>query len=191
MKNDILVYVFDGYADWEPAYVCSELNRQDSPFQIKTISLDKQPKKSMGGFCVMPDYDISNYPKKFKLLIIPGGDSWLAGENTDILPVVDYAARQQIPIAAICAATSFLAENAYLDHVKHTGNTLEFMKKGAPSYRGEDFYVEEQAVSDGGIVTANGTAALEFAREIFFLLHVKNPQEIEDWYHFNKVGFYH
>ena len=40
MKNDILVYVFDGYADWEPAYVCSELNRQDSPFQVKTISLD-------------------------------------------------------------------------------------------------------------------------------------------------------
>lgn len=65
------------------------------------------------------------------------------------------------------------------------------MKKQAPHYCGEDFYVEEQAVSDGGIVTANGIAALEFAREIFFLLHVKNPQEIEDWYHFNKVGFYH
>ncbi|MGT2924661.1 type 1 glutamine amidotransferase family protein [Streptococcus caviae] len=191
MKNDILVYVFDDYADWEPAYVCSELNRQDSPFQIKTIGSDKQPKKSMGGFRVIPDYDLTDYPKDFKLLIIPGGDSWLEGKNTEILPVVDYAVCHRIPIAAICAATNFLAENAYLNHVRHTGNTLEFIKKAAPHYRGEDFYIEEQAVSDGGVVTANGTAALEFAREIFLLLNSKNPQEIEDWYHFTKVGFYH
>lgn len=191
MKNDILVYVFDDYADWEPAYVCAELNRQDSPFQIKTIGLDKEPKISMGGFRVIPDHDLMDYPKEFKLLIIPGGDSWLAGKNTEILPVVDYAVRHHIPIAAICAATNVLAENGYLDHVKHTGNTLEWMKEQAPHYRGEAFYVEEQAVSDGGIVTANGTAVLEFAREIFFLLNVKTPQEIEEWYHFNKVGFYH
>lgn len=191
MKNDILVYVFDDYADWEPAYVCAELNRQDSPFQIKTIGLDKEPKRSMGGFRVIPDYDLMDYPKEFKLLIIPGGDSWLAGKNTEILPVVDYAVRHHIPIAAICAATNVLAENGYLDHVKHTGNTLEWMKEQAPHYRGEAFYVEEQAISDGGIVTANGTAALEFAREIFFLLDVKTPQEIEEWYHFTKVGFYH
>lgn len=191
MKNDILVYVFDDYADWEPAYVCAELNRQDSPFQIKTIGLDKEPKRSMGGFRVIPDYDLMDYPKEFKLLIIPGGDSWLAGKNIEILPVVDYAVRHHIPIAAICAATNVLAENGYLDHVKHTGNTLEWMKEQAPHYRGEAFYAEKQAVSDGGIVTANGTAVLEFAREIFFLLNVKTPQEIEEWYHFNKVGFYH
>lgn len=191
MKNDILVYVFDDYADWEPAYVCSELNRQDSPSQIKTIGLDKEPKTSMGGFRMIPDYNLMDYPKEFKLLIIPGGDSWLAGKNIEILPVVDYAVRHHIPIAAICAATNVLAENGYLDCVKHTGNTLEWMKEQAPHYRGEAFYVEEQAVSDGGIVTANGTAALEFAREIFLLLNVKTPQEIEEWYHFNKVGFYH
>lgn len=191
MKNDILVYVFDDYADWEPAYVCAELNRQDSPFQIKTIGLDKEPKRSMGGFRVIPDHDLMDYPKEFKLLIIPGGDSWLAGKNTEILPVVDYAVRHHIPIAAICAATNVLAENGYLDHVKHTGNTLEWMKEQAPHYCGEAFYVEEQAVSNGGIVTANGTATLEFAREIFFLLDVKTPQEIEEWYHFTKVGFYH
>ena len=191
MKNDILVYVLDDYADWELACVCSELNRQDNPFQIKTIGSDKQPKKSMGGFRVIPDHDLTDYPKDFKLLIIPGGDSWLEGKNREILPVVDYAVCHQIPIAAICAATNFLAENSYLDHVKHTGNTLEFMKKAAPHYRGEDFYIEKQAVSDAGIVTANGTATLEFAREILLLLNIKNPQEIEDWYHFNKLGFYH
>ncbi|EHJ52537.1 type 1 glutamine amidotransferase family protein [Streptococcus macacae] len=191
MKNDILVYIFDGYADWEPAYVCSELNRQDSPFQIKTIGANKQPKKSMGGFCLIPDYDISDYPEDFKMLIIPGGDSWLAEKNTEILPVVDYAAHHRILLAAICAATNFLAQNGYLDHVKHTGNTLELMKENAPHYQGEDFYVEEQAVSDGGIVTANGTAALEFAREIMLLLDFKNSKEIKDWYDFNKLGFHH
>ena len=26
MKKEVLVFIFDGYADWESAYICSELN---------------------------------------------------------------------------------------------------------------------------------------------------------------------
>lgn len=55
MKKEVLVFIFDGYADWESAYVCSELNAPETGFAIKTLSLDKEPKTSMGGFQVIPD----------------------------------------------------------------------------------------------------------------------------------------
>ena len=43
---------------------------------------------------------------------------------------------------------------------------------------------------EGNIVTANGTAQLEFARECLLALEVGTPQEVEAWYGFNKSGFY-
>ena len=46
------------------------------------------------------------------------------------------------------------------------------------------------AVSDNGVITANGTASLEFTKEV--LLSLKNiPNEtIEKWYQFHKLGCY-
>ena len=36
MKKEILVFIFDGYADWEPAYVCAELNSSDTDYVVRT-----------------------------------------------------------------------------------------------------------------------------------------------------------
>jgi len=52
-----------------------------------------------------------------------------------------------------------------------------------------DCYIHEQAVSDGCIVTANGSAALEFAKELLLLLENDTPECIEMYYQFNKQGF--
>ena len=48
--KQILVFIFDGYADWEPAYVCAQLNAPGTGYAVKTIGLDRAPKVSMGGF---------------------------------------------------------------------------------------------------------------------------------------------
>ncbi len=54
-----------------------------------------------------------------------------------------------------------------LNGVRHTGNGLEQLKLwGRENYTNLEGYIHEQAVSDGGIVTANGSAALEFAKEL-------------------------
>lgn len=50
-------------------------------------------------------------------------------------------------------------------------------------------YVHEQAVSDHRIVTANGSATLEFARELLLLLKNDTPDRIEMYYQFHKQGF--
>ena len=48
--------------------------------------------------------------------------------------------------------------------------------------------MNEQAVSDKRIVTANGTGYLEFAKELLLLLENDTPEQIEMFYCFNKEG---
>lgn len=190
MKKEVLVFIFDGYADWESAYICAEINLPESDYIVKTLSLDKEPKISMGGFRVIPDYSVSDYPKDFAMLLLIGGYAWMKQKNNAVKPVVAYAVEQHIPVGAICNAANFMAENGYLDTIRHSGNTLEFMKSQSPHYKGDSNFIEEQAVCDSNIITANGTASLEFAREIMLCLNVKTAEKIEEWYKFNKVGFY-
>lgn len=190
MKKEVLVFIFDGYADWESAYVCSELNASKTGYAVKTISLDTEPKTSMGGFRILPDYSVDDFPADFSLLILIGGEAWVEQRNNAVLPVVKHAMEKHIPIGAICNAAYFMAENGYLDNIKHSGNTLEYMKAQAPHYKGDLGFIEKQAVCDSSIITANGTGTLEFTREILLLLKVKPEHEILDWYTFNKSGFY-
>ena len=114
----------------------------------------------------------------------------MEGKNNDIKIVVDYAVNNHIPVGAICGATLFMGENGYLDNRKHSSNTLELLKVQAPHYKGENNYVERQVVSDDNIITANGTATLEFAKEIMLNLNTDSVDKIEEWYKFNKFGFY-
>jgi len=191
MKKEVLVFIFDGYADWEPAYVCAELNAQETGYVVKTISLNKAPKVSMGGFRVIPDYTVDEYPKEFGLLILSGGYAWMERKNDGVLPIVRYAIKNEIPVGAICNAANFMAENGYLDSIQHTGNTLEFMQSQAPHYKGAQKFLEKQAVCDANIITANGSGTLEFAKEILHLLHAESDEKISEWYDLNKFGFYH
>ena len=48
--------------------------------------------------------------------------------------------------------------------------------------------MNEQAVSDNHIVTANGTGYLEFAKELLLLLKNDTPEQIDMFYRFNKLG---
>lgn len=38
--------------------------------------------------------------------------------------------------------------------------------------------------------TANGTAPMEFAREILYALQAAGEDQITDWYNFHKLGYY-
>ena len=190
MKKEVLVFIFDGYADWESAYACAELNDPQTEYTVKTLSLDKQEKISMGGFKVLPDYSVEDFPKEFSLLLLTGGYAWMQQLNDAALPVVKYAVARNIPVAAICNAANFMAQQGYLDQIAHSGNTVSFMQQQAPRYKGADRFLEKQAVSDKNIITANGSATLEFARDILLLLKAKPEAEILKWYKMHKDGYY-
>ena len=144
----------------------------------------------MGGFRIIPDYSVSDYPKNFEMLLLIGGDAWKKHKNDDIQPVVEYAIKYHIPVAAICNAVNFMVEKGYLDNIRNSGNTLDYMKSQAPHYKGDCNFIEKQTVCDSGIITANSTASLEFAKEIMLYLKVKPVEKIDEWYRFNKLGFY-
>ncbi|MBD1371431.1 glutamine amidotransferase [Hazenella sp. IB182357] len=187
----VFVFITDGFADWEASYVTAELNKPETGFQVQTIAIDKEPKVSMGGLTVLPDYSLQDFSfeLKFAILIIPGGTGWREPKNHQAEKLVKYCFEQGIPVAAICDATTFLGDHGFLDHYAHTGNSLPYLKEGAPNYRGDEKYVAAQSVLDGGLITANGSGAIEFSRDILHKLGVLEGKDLEEWYDLFKKGF--
>ncbi|WP_405173271.1 type 1 glutamine amidotransferase family protein [Paenibacillus sp. FSL H8-0260] len=188
MRKEVLMFLSNGYADWESGYISAELNKPESEYKVSTVALTSDNVKSMGGFTVVPDYTIDSLPAQYEMLILIGGTGWK--DNSAITPVIEKCLQESVPIAAICDATTFLAEHGYLDNIPHTGNSLDYLKQNAPNYKGEANYIEKQAVSSEYIITANGTASLEFAREVMKKLEGFPIEAVEGWYKFFKDGFY-
>ncbi|KRL55867.1 ThiJ-PfpI [Furfurilactobacillus rossiae] len=66
--------LLDQYADWEGAYLSSQLN-QKKDWQVRTASI-KSSVKSIGGFTTQVDDLISDVPEHIDLLVLIGGNSW-------------------------------------------------------------------------------------------------------------------
>ena len=138
-----------------------------------------------------PDYDIDNIPENIniKLLLIPGGLSWDNTEYKKYCKIIRYCLENNILTAAICNGVTFLADNGFLDNRRHTGNTLEYLKQYAPAYKGDKEYVESQSFIYENLITANGSAAVEFSRDILKKLNIFSPEEMENWFYMYKKGF--
>lgn len=195
MGSEILFVLLDDFADWEGAYIASCLNAGVEPgrasrYCVKTVSITKNPVSSIGGFRVLPDYDIHDIPANHAGLVLIGGMRWFTPEAALLVPVVKAALVGKKLVAGICNASVFLGMHGFLNDVKHTSNGLDYLKKYAgANYTGELRYVDKPAVRDENIVTANGFAALEFSREILYALEADSPEKIEAYYKFNKFGF--
>jgi len=123
--------------------------------------------------------------------VLIGGYGWMNEEAVSkVVPIVKNAIDKGILVGAICNAASFMAKCGFLNEVKHTGNGLDQLKLwGGEHYTNEQGYVDAQAVSDNRIVTANGSASLEFAKEMLLLLENDPVEGIEIWYQFFKQGY--
>ncbi len=74
MKKNILFVILEGFADWEAAYLSSAIRTFNAnEYDVKTVSLEKNAVESIGGFRVIPDYDIHDMPKDYEALILIGG----------------------------------------------------------------------------------------------------------------------
>lgn len=195
MEKEIVFVLLDEFADWEAAFLAPALCAGVMPgrpasYAVKYMSPGGQPVRSIGGLRVTPDYDASALPEGCAGLILVGGMQWASAGAERIAPLVGEALKRGIPVGAICNAASFMAAHGFLNGVRHTGNTVEMLKKwGGANYMGEALYEERQAVRDGNIVTANGTGYLEFTRECLLVLKADTPDRIEASYKFNKYGF--
>jgi putative intracellular protease/amidase len=171
------LFVFDGFADWEPASALAELRRSFG-FSVQTVGLTRNPVKSMGGVKMLPDLLIGEAePDLTGILILPAGDAWMRGEMKEVTALVKAVIGAGKPVAAICAATLSLAHAGLLDDHRHTSNGNGFIPKYVPKYRGQELYQKLRAIRDGNVITANGLAPFSFAAEIF---RTVAPDRIDD-----------
>lgn len=195
MNETVLFVLLDDYADWEAGSLAAALNEEPEGegrrFDVKTVSLTKEPVKSIGGFTVLPDYGIDDAPETFAGLILIGGNSWRKDGSERVMGLVDKALRQQAVLGAICDATVFLGKNGLLNDVPHTSNHLDDLQDTAGNrYTNKAHYLEKQAVRSGRLITANGSAFLEFGKEVLEALNAAPRPEIDEWYGFFKKGYY-
>lgn len=187
-KRKCYLFVFNGYADWEPALAIATLNKY-SDFSIHSFSPAGLPVRSMGGIKVQPEASLADVdPKTVDLLILPGGEVWGEGGNEEIAPLVRELARRKKNIAAICDATLFLARHGYLDRTWHTSNGPQYLPGKVPAYKGKHYFENLPCVVDENIITANGAGMIEFTVEILRQQNVIDEITIGKIYDLYKSG---
>lgn len=196
MTKEILYILLPEYADHEAAYLMQAINvdqyaLKDNPKYVNRIvapTLD--PVKSIGGIRAIPDYSFDSMPKDYAALVLVGGLGWTKPIADKVEPIVRRAVAEHKIVGAICNGASFMAKCGLLNDIQHTGNGVSQLKAwGADNYTNSKGYINRQAVSDNNIVTANGSAALEFAKELLTLLENDTPEATEMFYQFHKRGF--
>ncbi|QKW01651.1 type 1 glutamine amidotransferase family protein [Streptomyces sp. NA02536] len=179
-RKPVHLAVYDTFADWETGHATAHLAR--AGYEVRTVAPDREPVTSIGGLRVVPGLALDELrPGDSSLLILPGADRW--DEGDELAPFA-RAARAfldaGVPVAAICGATAGLAREGLLDDRAHTSAVSFYL--AATGYAGAGRYVEADAVTDGGLVTAGPTEPVAFAREIFRLLGVYEDTVTDAWY---------
>ena len=69
-KKEVIFILLNNFADWEGAYISTCLNIGVKPgnpikYSVKTLSISKDPVRSIGGFKVLPDYGINDMPEDY------------------------------------------------------------------------------------------------------------------------------
>ncbi len=196
MSNEVLYILMPHYAAHEIVYLSQaiasdEAALKDCPKYInKVVAPTLETVTSIGGFVTTPDYSLDTMPDDYAALVLIGGFGWSTPVANNVVPVVRNAIERGKPVGAICNAASFMAKHGFLNSIRHTGNGLEQLTLwGGDNYTNAAGYVHAQAVCDHAIVTANGSAPLEFAKEMLLLLENDTPERIEMYYQFYKQGF--
>ena len=184
MDKAIHVGIYNTWADWEAGYALAHLGSGDWQADGKRVP-DRHGRRSIrsgrhqgrdhpDAQHVLDDLD----PEDSSMLILPGADTWVAGENMAFVATAAHFLDAGVPVAAICGATAGLARGGLLNDVEHTSNAPQLLEFEA--YTGADRYRYEPAVTDGNLITASGIAPVEFAREIFGRLGFYDSKTVDN-----------
>jgi len=190
----IYLYVLNTLADWEISHFIAEIN--SGRFLKKNIETPKiikvgnnlTPIVTMGGLEITPDIDVHNINlENGDLIVLPGGNTWQNEENKEIINIINKKLDMNITVAAICGATTALAEIGILDNRKHTSNGKGFLEMMCKNYKGKDFYEDKLVVVDNNFITASGFAPLEFTYEVIKKINLMGNNTLEAWFNLYKT----
>lgn len=186
------LFVFDSLADWEPGYAIAGINdpqfqRMPGRYRVRTASVGGRTVVTAGGVRIQPDAALEAVePAGSAMLILPGGTAWDEGHNGEAVEPARTFLSRGVPVAAICGATAGLARGGLLDDRRHTSNAREYL--AATGYSGAGLYEDAPVITDRHLITAPGTAPLDFALHIFRELDLYPREVLEAWYGLFKTG---
>ena len=191
----VYVYVMDTLADWEIGYVTAELYSKrfftaDAPeICVRTVGRTMEPIRTMGGLTVLPDCAVDDIAVDAQsVLLLPGGNTWDRPEQGAIISKASELLPAGATVCAICGATVALAGAGLLDDRPHTSNGEGFLDMMCPGYRGQRHYVAAPSVANGNLITASGTGALLWAKQVIERLGVFRADTLEAWYAYFSTG---
>lgn len=195
MMKTIYIYVLDTLADWELGYITAELNsrrffKENAPLlTMKTVSYSKKPITTMGGMEIVPDCLVGEIEiSESNVLLLPGADTWNNPKHNDVLSSAKDLLSTGGTVGAICGATVAIANIGLLNDYSHTSNGFGFLEMFCPTYKGQEFYLDQPSVSDNHLITANSTGALMWATQIIESLDVFEKDTLSAWYNYFNTG---
>ena len=160
----VLIVLIDGFADWETPLI-SALGRDFYGRSVRHATPGGGDVTSMGGLrvCGLPDVAVQGD----EVIVLCGSEGWTRPDAPDLSGMLRAAHGRGQTVAGICAGSLALGRAGLLSGRAHTSNSLDFLRHFLPDYAGAaDYRDQPQAVADGGIITAPGTAPVTFAAEV-------------------------
>jgi putative intracellular protease/amidase len=162
-----------GFADWETALL-NAAARDYFHLETRFATPRGEMVTSSGGLRVTPHLSVEEIKvEELDALLVNGGSIWQTPAAPDLSDLLRTARDAGKTVGGICDGVIAMARSGILDTVKHTANGPESLPD--TGYGGASFFTgAQQAVLDGKIVTAPGTAPVSFMGAVLESLGLRN-----------------
>ncbi|MGV3624121.1 MAG: DJ-1/PfpI family protein [Archangium sp.] len=175
MSERIAVLLNEAFADWEVGYLTASA-RDFLNGEVKYFTPHGKEATSEGGLRVASDgrFDAVDV-ETFGAVIVCGSGKWAEPNAADISTLLKSANEKKRIIGVICAGTLTAARAGLFDGRPHTSNGAKWLGENAPGYRGASHYRDvNEAVVDGNLISAPGSAPVSFAKAVLSALFLKH-----------------
>lgn len=163
----IAVFLFDNMTDYEITFL-THLLKVDAGRKIITLSYEDKMIRSASGVMYRADTRVKDVNDgEIDGLILCGG--WFGELRSELTELIQKLNVEHKLLAGICGAGTFLlAASGVLQNVSYTTPITEWTDKHIAVFGNTDpfpreTYVQKRVVVDKNIITAQGTAFLDFA----------------------------
>ena len=179
----ILCYIYEGMADFEISLLLHRI-KNTGKRDIISISESLEKLTAQSGLHYFPDFRIDEIseeeaPDKYEALIIPGGP--INNEQNSICRLALKMLVAGKLVAAICFAPQFLGRAGILDRYAYTTSCSveKIQSLGCEDPFNRKNYMQKRTVVDRNLITAQGYAFVDFAKEVCAYLNIFDSKQQE------------
>lgn len=187
----ILVFLFDEMTDYEITLAIHLLGA-DAGKEIITISYEDSVIRSRCGLQYKSSRLVRDViDEDVEGLILCGG--WYGDIRSELLQLIRNMHEKKRLLAAICGAgTVFLAKAGVLDSLAYTTPAVEWTQEHQEVFGDDPFprenLVRQTVVRDANVITAQGTAFIDFAIEVCDWFQLFDNQAEKDHFRSMRKG---